>query len=342
MSKSIGGDDMTIRERTEEMEFKNLSPCAAKSKNARRKNPMTECEFRTKFQRDRDRILHSKSFRRLKHKTQVYIVAGDHYRTRMTHSLEVAQISRTIARALRLNEDLAEAIALGHDVGHTPFGHAGEAVMKKLLGHFAHNEQSLRIVEFLEKNGEGLNLTFETKDGILNHTGKNLPKTLEGKIVRTADRIAYLCHDYDDSLRAGFLTEEDLPKDVAKSFGVKTSTMITSMVSDMIRASMGKDDVMMTPNTKTTMDNFRAFMFEKVYHSGKLENERNQAAFVLRSLYEYFFDNMEKLPKEFIEREKRWGKKQTVVDYVSGLTDSYATILFGEIFLPPVGRVTMS
>ena len=187
---------MTVRERLEAQEDALLSPLAARSRDAKRSHPMAECPFRTKFQRDRDRILHSKSFRRLKHKTQVYIVAGDHYRTRMTHSLEVAQISRTIARGLLLNEDLTEAIALGHDVGHTPFGHAGEAVMEEITGHFAHNEQSLRMVEILERGGHGLNLTNEVRDGILNHTGKGMPTTFEGRIVRIADRIAYLCHDY--------------------------------------------------------------------------------------------------------------------------------------------------
>lgn len=231
---------MNVRERIEEQEYENLSVWAAKSREARRKQPMEECPFRTKFQRDRDRILHSKSFRRLKHKTQVYIVAGDHYRTRMTHSLEVSQISRTIARGLRLNEDLTEAIALGHDVGHTPFGHAGEAAMAELTGHFTHNEQSLRVVEFLERSGQGLNLTFEVKDGIVNHTGNVLPKTLEGRIVRTADRIAYLCHDYDDSLRAGLLRPGDLPAAVYERLGEDTSHMITSMVSDMILNSEGK------------------------------------------------------------------------------------------------------
>lgn len=332
---------MTIRERTEDMEYEYLSPYAAKSRDAERKNAMTECEFRTKFQRDRDRILHSKAFRRLKHKTQVYIAAGDHYRTRLTHSLEVAQISRTIARGLRLNEDLAEAIALGHDVGHTPFGHAGEAALAELVGRFKHNEQSLRIVEYLEKDGKGLNLTIETKDGILNHTGNNTPKTLEGRIVKTADRIAYLCHDYDDSLRAGFLTERDLPEDVKKHFGIKSADMITAMVSDMIRASENKNEILLTPIIQKTMDNFRAFMFEKVYYSERLTHGRKQAAFVLRSLYEYFFENMDKLPEEFLEREKRWGKETIVADYISGLTDSYATAVFAEIFLPPVGIMSI-
>ena len=333
---------MNIRVQTEAKEYELLSPYAAKSKEARRKFPMVECDFRTKFQRDRDRILHSKCFRRLKHKTQVYIVAGDHYRTRMTHSLEVAQISRTIARGLRLNEDLTEAIALGHDVGHTPFGHAGEAAMEKLVGHFAHNEQSLRTVEFLENNGQGLNLTFETKDGILNHTGKNLPKTLEGRIVRTADRIAYLSHDYDDSLRAGLLNANDLPKEVADNFGIKTSKMITAMVSDMITASTGKEDILLSPKVKRIMGIFREFMFERVYHSDTLAHEREQAVFVLKALFEYYMENFSLLPQEFIRRAEKFGQKQTVVDYVAGLTDSYAVALFSQIFMPPVNSLTVN
>lgn len=328
---------MNVRERLEAQEYEFLSPYAAKSRNARRKFPMEECQFRTKFQRDRDRILHSKSFRRLKHKTQVYIVSGDHYRTRMTHSLEVSQISRTIARGLRLNEDLAEAIALGHDVGHTPFGHAGEAAMAKLTGHFAHNEQSLRVVEFLERSGQGLNLTFEVKDGIVNHTGPVLPKTLEGRIVRTADRIAYLCHDYDDSLRAGLLQPGGLPRLVYERLGEDTSAMITSMVSDMIVSSMDKDDISLSAEVKEAMDTFRSFMFEHIYHSETLAHERRQAVYVLRALYEWFVEHFEELPAEFVRREERWGRQKIVTDYVAGLTDSYAVQLFNEIFMPPVG-----
>ena len=327
----------TVRERTEELEYNMLSPLAAKSREARRKEPMEECPFRTKFQRDRDRILHSKSFRRLKHKTQVYIVAGDHYRTRMTHSLEVSQISRTIARGLRLNEDLTEAIALGHDVGHTPFGHAGEAAMDELTGHFRHNEQSLRVVEFLERGGQGLNLTMEVKDGIVNHTGDRMPRTLEGRIVKTADRIAYLSHDYDDSLRAGLLTPDDLPREVRARFGDTTSQMITAMVSDMIEASMGQDDILQSPVGKQTMKIFRDFMFERIYHSDALAHEREQAKFVLRQIYEHYLAHFDELPSEFIGREAYWGRKQTVTDYVAGLTDSYAVQLFDEIFMPPVG-----
>ena len=328
---------MNVRERLEAQEYEILSPHAAKSRDARRKFPMEECQFRTKFQRDRDRILHSKSFRRLKHKTQVYIVSGDHYRTRMTHSLEVSQISRTIARGLRLNEDLAEAIALGHDVGHTPFGHAGEAAMAKLTGHFAHNEQSLRVVEFLERSGQGLNLTFEVKDGIVNHTGPVMPKTLEGRIVRTADRIAYLGHDYDDSLRARLLPPGELPKLVYGRLGEETSAMITSMVSDMIVSSMDKDDIFLSAEVKEAMDTFRSFMFEHIYHSETLAHERRQAVYVLRALYEWFLEHFDELPEEFVRREERWGRQKIITDYVAGLTDSYAVQLFNEIFIPPVG-----
>lgn len=330
---------LNIRERTEALEYEYLAPEAAKSREARRKRDGTECALRTRFQRDRDRILHSKSFRRLKHKTQVYIMAGDHYRTRMTHSLEVAQISRTIARGLRLNEDLVEAIALGHDVGHTPFGHAGESVMDELTGHFAHNEQSLRVVEFLEKGGKGLNLTYEVKDGIVNHTGPHLPKTLEGRIVRTADRIAYLTHDYDDSLRAGLLKDGDLPAAVYERFGRDTSSMITSMVADMIESSADLADIRQSDEVRETMDLFRSFMFEHIYLSDALAHERRQAGFMLRQLYAHFLEHPEELPQEFCQREERWGREQIVTDYVAGLTDSYAVQLFSEIFIPPVGRV---
>ncbi len=330
---------MNVREQTEAFEYKYLSPFAAKSREAERKEPMEECAFRTKFQRDRDRILHSKSFRRLKRKTQVYIVAGDHYRTRMTHSLEVSQISRTIARALRLNEDLTDAIALGHDVGHTPFGHAGEAAMAKLIGHFAHNEQSLRVVEFLERGGTGLNLTAETRDGILNHTGPNLPKTYEGRIVRTADRIAYLCHDYDDSIRAGLLQPGELPAEVTSCFGSDTSQMITSMVSDMIETSMARGEIAMSGEVGHVMDVFRRFMFQHIYHSDALAKERRQAVFVLKELFGYYMENFHELPEEFIQRENRWGRQQTVVDYVAGLTDGYAVQLFKEIFIPPAEQM---
>lgn len=328
---------MNVRERTEAIEYKLLSPYAAKSRESRRKYFIEACPFRTAYQRDRDRILHSKAFRRLKHKTQVYILSGDHYRTRMTHSLEVAQIARTIARSLQLNEDLTEAVSLGHDVGHTPFGHSGEAAMDKLTGHFVHNEQSLRVVEFLENDGEGLNLTFEVKDGILNHSGRHSPKTLEGHVVHLADRIAYLCHDYDDSLRARMLEPQDLPGLVYDRIGHMPSAMIAHMVSNVIMASEGKTQISMSPPMQAAVDEFREFMFKNIYHSEVLAKERKQAVFVLQELYGYFMKNTSELPREFFEREKRWGKKQTVADYVSGLTDSYAVQLFNKIFIPPVG-----
>ena len=328
---------MNIRERSEELEYQILSPRAAKSRESRRKDPLDACPYRTAYQRDRDRILHSKSFRRLKHKTQVYIMSGDHYRTRMTHSLEVAQIARTIARGLRLNEDLTEAIALGHDVGHTPFGHSGEAVMNELSGHFAHNEQSLRVVEYLEREGRGLNLTFAVKDGILNHTGPHSPKTLEGRLVHLADRIAYLCHDYDDSLRAGLLTPQDLPAVVRRTIGAAHSEMITGLVSDAILTSGQEQDICQSAAMASAMEAFRQFMFARIYHSPRLAKEREQAGFVLRELYGHFLRHFEDLPAEFLRREERWGRQQVVVDYVAGLTDSYAVQLFHRIFIPPVG-----
>ena len=255
----------------------------------------------------------------------------------MTHSLEVAQIGRTIARALRLNEDLTEAIALGHDVGHTPFGHAGEAKLNELMGHFAHNEQSLRVVRFLERDGKGLNLTEEVRDGILHHSGKATAKTLEGRIIHWADRIAYLCHDFDDSCREGILTAADLPEVVQREIGTDHSAMITAMVSDIIMNSDGKEDILQSPAMKKAVDEFRQFMFRKIYHSDDLQGERDQAVFVIEQLFNYFKKNPQKLPEAFIQRQERWGLEQVVADYVAGLSDSYAVQLFDEIFIPPVG-----
>ncbi|HEY3426227.1 MAG TPA: deoxyguanosinetriphosphate triphosphohydrolase [Negativicutes bacterium] len=325
---------MNIRERSEAQEYKILSPFASKSREAVRTFEEDMCEFRTAFQRDRDRIIHSKSFRRLKHKTQVYISPGDHYRMRMTHSLEVAQISRTIARGLLLNEDLTEAIALGHDVGHTPFGHAGEYALRDILGHYNHNEQSLRVVEYLERNGRGLNLTVEVKDGIVNHTGDNRPFTLEGNIVRISDRIAYLCHDYDDGIRAGMIKETDLPSNVAKVLGTNPSNMITVMVAALINTSDGHNEICMSAKVKTAMDEFREFMFEKIYHSTELEPDRKKAKYIIRKLYDYFLVDPGSLPQEFLEREERWGLQTTVTDYIAGLTDLYAITLFEKLFIP--------
>lgn len=325
---------MIIRQRLEEQEYKVLSPFASKSREAVRLSSEEPCDFRTAFQRDRDRIIHSKAFRRLKHKTQVYISPGDHYRTRMTHSLEVAQISRTIARGLMLNEDLTEAIALGHDVGHTPFGHAGEYALRDIIGHYSHNEQSLRVVEYLERNGRGLNLTVEVKDGILNHTGYDKPITLEGSIIRFGDRIAYLCHDYDDGIRAGMIKAIDLPTNVSSVLGTSPSAMITAMVSDIINYSHEKNEIQMSGQVKRAMDQFREFMFQRIYHSTHLEPDRKKAKYIVHKLYEYFFSNPEKLPDEFREREDKWGLEQTVVDYIAGLTDMYAVDLFEKLFIP--------
>lgn len=325
---------MNVRERIEQQEFHYLSPLASKSKESRRRQEEDPCGFRTAYQRDRDRIIHSKSFRRLKHKTQVYVAPGDHYRMRMTHSLEVAQIARTISRGLRLNEDLTEAAALGHDVGHTPFGHAGEDALKNLIGHFRHNEQSLRVVEFIEREGAGLNLTLEVKDAILNHTGENIPRTLEGKVVRWSDRIAYLCHDYDDGVRAGMLKKEEIPAVVKSVIGATPSQMITTMVSDMIMSSEGRADIFLSPQVKSAMDEFRNFMFQKIYHSEKLAEERKKAAFIIEELYKYALKEPDVMPLEFREREERWGRDITVIDYIAGLTDLFAVQLFDKIFVP--------
>ncbi|MEN6566681.1 MAG: deoxyguanosinetriphosphate triphosphohydrolase [Veillonellales bacterium] len=325
---------MNVRERVEAQEYKILSPFARKSREAVRSQGETACDFRTAFQRDRDRIIHSKAFRRLKHKTQVYISPGDHYRMRMTHSLEVAQISRTIARGLMLNEDLTEAIALGHDVGHTPFGHAGEYALRDIIGHYNHNEQSLRVVEYLERDGQGLNLTLEVKDGIVNHTGGSKPFTLEGSIVRNGDRIAYLCHDYDDGIRAGMIKPGELPPNVADTLGTKPSNMITVMVSDMIQSSEGLNEIKMSPDVKAAMDHFREFMFSRIYHSPVLEPDRKKAQHVIHKLFEYFMENPADLPVEFMNREKQWGLQTTVTDYIAGLTDMYAIHLFEQLFIP--------
>ena len=325
---------MTVRERIEAQEYKIMSPFASKSRDAVRAKEEAACNFRTAFQRDRDRIIHSKAFRRLKHKTQVYISPGDHYRMRMTHSLEVAQISRTIARGLMLNEDLTEAIALGHDVGHTPFGHSGEYALREIIGHYHHNEQSLRIVEHLERNGAGLNLTLEVKDGIVNHTGDNKPFTLEGNIVRIGDRIAYLCHDYDDGIRAGMISPDDLPSQVVSVLGVNPSNMITVMVSDMITASEGKTQILMSDEVKAAMDEMRKFMFSRIYHSVELAPARKKAAYVIHKLYDYYMANPGALPQEFLDREEQWGLSTTVVDYIAGLTDLFAVHLFEKLFIP--------
>lgn len=325
---------MRVRERIEEREEQYLSPRAAKSRFAKRDREEEPDLLRTAFQRDRDRIIHSKCFRRLKHKTQVYIAPGDHYRTRMTHTLEVGQIGRTIARALQLNEDLTEAIAMGHDVGHTPFGHVGEYALRDIVGHFNHNEQSLRTLEVLEKDRRGLNLTREVRDGILGHTGAHTPFTLEGQIIRITDRIAYLCHDFDDAQRAGMLEAKDLPVEVRERLGITPSAMITSMVMDMVRESDNQDTIRMSKEVMDVMNLFRRFMFENVYMAPALIPDRKRAAHVVTYLFRYYMENPELLRNE-VGHEKIITLTD-IVDYVAGLTDQYAIKLFKDIYIPKI------
>ncbi|MDI6813249.1 MAG: deoxyguanosinetriphosphate triphosphohydrolase [Desulfitobacteriaceae bacterium] len=324
----------SIRERTEREERERLSPLAAQSARAHRQREEEECTIRTKFQRDRDRILHSKPFRRLKHKTQVYIApSGDHYRTRMTHSLEVSQICRTIGRGLRLNEDLIEAIALGHDVGHTPFGHVGEEALRLVIKHFEHNEQSIRILKVLTNEGKGLNLTAPVLDGVLHHTGDGVPTTLEGQIVKIGDRVAYLCHDYDDALRAEILKPGDLPEAVREVLGMTPSQMITTMVIDMISVSEGERKIRQSERVAKAMQIFRQFMFSEVYNSPKLREERRKGQYIVQALFDYYRWNLDRLPAGYLAWAEG-NETQAVVDYISGLTDNYAIDLFQKLFVP--------
>lgn len=329
---------MNIRNKWEDFEEEHLSRFAALSKTSKgREIYEVSCSLRTEYQRDRDRIIHCKAFRRLMHKTQVFISPGDHYRTRLTHTLEVSAIARTIARGLRLNEDLTEAIALGHDLGHTPFGHSGEKVIDDILKkqglHFSHNEQSLRVVEKLEKNGKGLNLTFEVKDGIIGHSGKSrMPITLEGQIVRISDRVAYLNHDIDDAVRGGIIKEEDLPKSELEVLGTSHSERINKMVESIIYASEGKDMIMMDDNVQEAMDRLRVYMFDNVYINSKAKEEESKIERLLTELFDYYIENEYALPIEYHDN----GNDQivNVVDYISGMTDSYAIKIFKELFLP--------
>lgn len=324
---------MNIRERQEELERKTLSPYAALSANSRgRLRPIEKCDVRTDFQRDRDRIIHSKAFRRLKHKTQVFISPeGDHYRTRLTHTLEVSQIARTISRALGLNEDLTEAMALGHDLGHTPFGHAGESALDEVCPFgFRHYEQSLRVVDLLE-NGEGLNLTFEVRDGILNHTGENQAQTLEGTVLKFADRIAYINHDIDDAIRGGIISENDIPGECIEVLGGTHGKRIDNMIKNVIENSSGKPQIQMSPDMASAMEKLRDFMFSRVYIGSAAKLEENKAKYVVKKLYEYFLKNTHELPG-FNEGEfEPW--RQTV-DYIAGMTDRYAMYVYEQLFLP--------
>ena len=330
---------MTIRESTETWEAQWLSPYASLSRNSRgREKDEPECDIRPVYQRDRDRILHCKSFRRLKHKTQVFLTPkGDHYRTRLTHTLEVAQTARTIARALRLNEDLTEAIALGHDLGHTPFGHAGERALNQVYSEgFAHNEQSVRIVERLEKGGKGLNLTWEVRDGILNHQMSGKPSTLEGMIVRYSDKIAYINHDVDDAIRAGVIREDEIPGTYTDILGHSTRERLNTMIHDIVNNSQEQPAIRMSEDVEFAFRGMRKYMFENVYTNPKAKGEEKKAENILKELFRYYMDHPELLSNEYIERMWQTGETQerSVCDYIAGMTDQYAIAKFQEFFVP--------
>lgn len=330
---------MTIREKQEQWEAQYLSIHAALSKNSRgRDHYEPQCDIRPVYQRDRDRILHSKSFRRLKHKTQVFLTPkGDHYRTRLTHTLEVSQNARTIAKALRLNEDLVEAIALGHDLGHTPFGHAGERALNALCSKgFAHYEQSVRVVERLENGGKGLNLTFEVRDGIRNHRTAGRPSTLEGKIVRLSDKIAYINHDIDDAIRAGILVSEDIPREYTDILGCTTSQRLNTMIHDIVKNSEGTPDICMSPEVAQAMAGLRKFMFANVYTNPRAKAEEAKAQNMLEHLFCFYKDHPEQMSEEFLDMLENKGEslEEVVCDYISGMTDQYAIQKFQEYFVP--------
>ena len=324
-----------------EREEQTLSPYAFLTKNTRgRDHPYVPCENRTEFQRDRDRILHSKSFRRLMHKTQVFLFPADeHYRTRMTHTLEVTQVARIIARALQLNEDLTEAAALGHDLGHTPFGHAGEVAMQQCYSpDFTHYKQSVRVVEKLEKDGEGLNLTWEVRDGILNHTGSCMASTLEGVIVKFADRIAYINHDIDDACRAGILSLDDIPQELLDTLGRGHSERINRMVTSVITASAGKPEIAFTPEIGEATMQLRKFLFDHVYTNPLAKSEDKKAQELLVRLFEYYVKHPEEMPDLYYRNTKTEPVERCVCDFVGGMTDRYAIDRYTELFIPQVWR----
>ena len=329
----------TICEMFLEREKGTLSPYAFLTANTRgRDHEYVPSDMRTEFQRDRDRIIHSQSFRRLMNKTQVFLAPkGDHYRTRLTHTLEVSQIARIIARALRLNEDLTEAAALGHDLGHTPFGHSGEDAMREFFSKdFAHYKQSLRVVEQLENNGKGLNLTWEVRDGIVNHTGKNMASTLEGVIVKIADRIAYINHDIDDACRAGILAPDDIPKDLRDILGETHSGRINTMVSSVIQNSTNRNEIRMSPEIQDATDRLRAFMFEAVYTNPVAKAQDGRAKELLGQLFVYFVKHYEEMPALYRNNIEHDGVERCVCDFISGMTDRYAIELYKDLFSPAV------
>ena len=330
---------MTVREELEFQEHRRLNPLASFSDKSSGRPTAEEPrpdDVRTCYQRDIDRIVHSKAFRRLMHKTQVFLrPEGDHYRTRMTHTLEVSRIAGTITRALGLNEDLAEAIAMGHDLGHTPFGHAGEAALSRCLGKpFRHNEQSLRVVDVLENEGRGLNLTNEVRLGILGHTGSYLPETLEGQVVRRSDQIAYVNHDIDDAIRAGILRNEDIPKSILDVLGCTHRDRINTLVCDTIRTSREAGAICMTPATDRALRELREFMFDRVYRNPVAKGEESKAKAMLQRLFEYYVANPNAMPEDFQPQLSFDGMERTVCDYIAGMTDNYAVYKYTEIFIP--------
>ncbi|HNZ82106.1 MAG TPA: deoxyguanosinetriphosphate triphosphohydrolase [Sedimentibacter sp.] len=329
---------MNIREKYEQFEIDHLSEYAAKALHSKgRRTDEPKCEIRTDFQRDRDRILHSKSFRRLKHKTQVFLSPeGDHYRTRLTHTLEVSQISRTIARSLNLNEDLTEAIALGHDLGHTPFGHTGERILKKLCNGFKHNEQSLRVVDFLEIRNDkpGLNLTFEVRDGILNHPSGCEPATLEGKIVSISDRIAYINHDIDDAVRANIITK--IPDKFIIKLGSSHGRRINTMIMDIIHNSADKNNIVMSDEVAELTKELRDFLFENVYYNKIAKSEDEKIMFIVEKIYEYYTKNFDALPEFYLNiyNNNSFSREEIIKDYIAGMTDRYAMKVFDDLYIP--------
>ncbi len=329
---------MNVREKLEALEHEYLCEYAAFSDQSKGRDiiePM--CDVRTIYQRDRDRILHSKSFRRLKQKTQVFLSPeGDHYRTRLTHTLEVSQTARTIARALRLNEELTEAIALGHDLGHTPFGHAGERALNEVCSKgFKHNEQSIRVVERLEKKGKGLNLTMEVRDGILNHKTTGNPLTLEGKIVQLADKIAYINHDIDDAIRGGILLESDLPKNCTDYLGNSTRNRLNTIIHDVIANSEGTGDIICSPEIRQAMTGLRSFLFDTVYTNSVAKGEEGKAKRMLQELFSFYSSKPELMPEEYVAMIEQGEEREIVVcDYIAGMTDNYAVMKFQEAFEP--------
>lgn len=329
---------MNIRESLEAWEDEYLSPYAMHSKDSKgRLKNEEQCDIRPVFQRDRDRIIHSKAFRRLKDKTQVFLTPeGDHYRTRLTHTLEVSQTARTIAKALALNEELVEAIALGHDLGHTPFGHAGERALNRVCPTgFKHNEQSVRTVDKLEKDGQGINLTYEVRDGILNHQTSGMPATLEGKVVRLSDKIAYIHHDMDDAIRGGILKEKDVPKEIAKAIGATCGQRLDHFIHDIVNTSESTDDVRMSEETAQAMTDMRRFMFERVYQNPIAKAEEGKAENLIETLYYYYLDHIMLLPDFLLDLIERGESKEAVVcDYIGAMTDRFVTAKYQEIYIP--------